>query len=539
MLKSLKIKNLAVIDYAELHLDRGLCVLTGETGAGKSLVVGAIELLIGARADSTRVRTGSDEAIVEGVFEHSGRTNIVRRRISSTGRSYAWFDGMSVSISDLTEKTAGFADLLGQHEHQTILDQRTHIELLDRFCGITSLSDEFSTEFHELEQIESLLRKTREGIERERERIRLREFELQELSQAQLDPEEFEEIEAKIARIDAAERIFERATKASEHLNDGAPDALQLVAAAEKSLLDIADLVPEVRYATELVETAQAALAEAARVVSDIADSVDVDAEEAEILRDRQNLIERLRRKYNRDVRGLIDYQKELEGGVTNLQGMESKMESISKDIESRLAILVEKANTLRKKREAGAIHLQHEITGALYPLGMENVEFEIKFMRTEDPNGPITIDNERFAMLNSGSESAEFYISPNPGEALKPLAAIVSGGELSRIMLAIKSIIGSDYFEGITVFDEIDSGIGGKVANAVGKELLNLAGKRQLLVITHLPQIARMADVHLRITKFEEKGRTRVNLERLSLAEKVEEIERMHGGRIEMAAIL
>ena len=536
MLKALKIENFAVIDSVEFELGPGLCVLTGETGAGKTLIVEAIELLLGARADSTKVRTGAEAANIRGVFEHEGREVVIRRRISSTGRSSAWLDGLPVSISELAERTAGFADLLGQHEHQSLLDSTNHIGLLDRFCGVEELASDFSMGYRELEESESRLRRAGEEIERERERVRLREFELRELTEARLDPVEWDTIGARIERIDAAERILERASGAAHLIAEGETNAMDIVSAAEKLLLNISDIVPETKSALQLIESAQIALAEAAREVSAIADSVDMDSEEAESLRSRQLFIERLCRKYNRDVEGLIEYREALEAELTNIEDMESAMEALAEEVESRRENLVEMANDLRAAREKGAPILCRRIIEALAPLGMDNVEFEVRFHRRPDSEGPIRIEGKRYSMLPTGSESAEFLISPNIGEELKPLTSIVSGGELSRIMLAIKSLVGTTDFDGITVLDEVDTGIGGEVGNAVGRELFRLARERQLLVITHLPQIARLADIHFRIVKFEQDGRTRVKLERLSPFERKTEIERMLGGKLEMA---
>jgi len=531
MLRKLKIENLAVIDSVEFELEAGLCALTGETGAGKTLVVGAIELLLGARADSGKVRTGEESAIVEGIFERGGKSVFVRRKITAGGRSYAWIDGEPVTMSELADRTAGFADLLGQHEHQSLLDSATHTDLLDDYAGSRRLSDEFRQKFHQLEEFRVRLSRLKRQLERAREKSRLREYEIRELSDAKLDADEWAEVEGKLARVDSAEHILARTDEAIQAIGDGQPNAVELIAIAEKAMADIAGLVPEVADVAELLDTAQTAIAEALRELSAIAGSVDIDPEEAEYLRGRQSLIERLKRKYNRDVPGLIEYLAELEAGEEDIARIEEEIDTLEREVARVSEKLVEIAGELRRQRELAVPNLCAEIERALAPLGMDAVRFEVALVRAPDSGGAIEIDGERFALLPTGSEGAEFLISPNPGEELRPLASIVSGGELSRIMLAIKALIRSEDFEGITVFDEVDAGIGGEVGNAVGEELKRLARNGQILVITHLPQIARLADVHLRIGKFERAGRTRVSMLRLEGSTRKEELKRMHGG--------
>jgi len=531
MLRKLKIENLAVIDSVEFELEAGLCALTGETGAGKTLVVGAIELLLGARADSGKVRTGEESAIVEGIFERGGKSVFVRRKITAGGRSYAWIDGEPVTMSELADRTAGFADLLGQHEHQSLLDSATHTDLLDDYAGSRRLSGEFRQKFHQLEEFRVRLSRLKRQLERAREKSRLREYEIRELSDAKLDADEWAEVEGKLARVDSAEHILARTDEAIQAIGDGQPNAVELIAIAEKAMADIAGLVPEVADVAELLDTAQTAIAEALRELSAIAGSVDIDPEEAEYLRGRQSLIERLKRKYNRDVPGLIEYLAELEAGEEDIARIEEEIDTLEREVARVSEKLVEIAGELRRQRELAVPNLCAEIERALAPLGMDAVRFEVALVRAPDSGGAIEIDGERFALLPTGSEGAEFLISPNPGEELRPLASIVSGGELSRIMLAIKALIRSEDFEGITVFDEVDAGIGGEVGNAVGEELKRLARNGQILVITHLPQIARLADVHLRIGKFERAGRTRVSMLRLEGSTRKEELKRMHGG--------
>ncbi|MCK5833260.1 AAA family ATPase [bacterium] len=533
MLRKIKIENLAVIDYAEFELEEGLCVLTGETGSGKTLIVNAIELLLGARADATKVRTGENAAQIEGVFQNGVKTVMVKHKIISTGRSYAWVDDHPVTISELAERTAHFADLLGQHENQSLLAWTTHIDLLDSFAGLQVMSEAYKKEFHALDEIRARVSHLKNEIEIARQRSKLREFEIRELTEANLDVEEWQEIKSKLLRIDYVEKILECANVALNSISEGENNAIEFIANAEKAIMDIASLVPETVDINQMLETAQTALTEASREISDIADSVNVDPEEAEFLRGRQLLIERLERKYNKDIQGLIQYLSEIKESEEGVAKLEEEAMSNEKDIVNRRGKLVGMADLLREGREKAAPLLAREIQKSLAPLGMENVCFKIKFDRKKETNGPIVIKGERFALFPTGSEYVEFLISPNQGEELKPLASIVSGGELSRIMLAIKALIKSKNFDGISVFDEVDTGIGGDVANAVGLELKRLARDGQILVITHLPQIARLADLHFRIRKFEENGRTKVKLERLSEVARKNELNRMHGGEV------
>lgn len=538
MLKNLKIRNLAVIDSAEFTFGDGFCVLTGETGAGKSLVVSAIELLLGGRADSSRVRTGEKEAIIEGVFAEDGVETSVRRKISESGRSYAWLNDSPVTITELSEATAKFADLLGQHEHQILLDSEIHIDFLDIYGGHKALAEDYKLDYQQLDYLKKELKRLDKKIAEEKERARLREYELQELEAASLDIEEYEELNATMRRIESTETILENATDAYNAISEDDQNAISLVVSSQKKIEAISDLVPETSGILELLETALVALEEAAREIDDIAQSVDIDPAEAEQMRRRQVALQRLCRKYNRTMEALIEYVDELKtqaNDVEQLVERRREMEDIIGELREKLA---EKAIELSNKRRAAAPELAAEIAEVLAPLSMDKVRFEVKFNRSQSSDGPAEIDGEKYALLPTGIETAEFYISTNPGEDLKPLAAIVSGGELSRIMLALKTLFIEQEESGLLVFDEVDTGIGGDIGRHVGKALANLAKNKQLLVITHLPQIARLADRHYIIDKFEREGRTRVQVEEVSGKRREKELERMHGWEKEPSKI-
>ncbi len=534
MLKYLKISNLAVIDRAEFDFGEGFFVLTGETGAGKSLVVSAIELLLGGRSDSSRVRTGEKEAVIEGVFVEDGVETSVRRKISESGRSYAWLNDSPVTITELKNGTAKFADLLGQHEHQILLDPEIHIEFLDIYGGHKPLAEDYKRDFQQLDLLHRELKRLNGKIDEAEKNARLREYKLQELEAASLDLEEYDELNSTMRRIESSETILENANEAYQQISDGEQNAISNVVAAQKKIDDITDLVPECEIISELLETALVALEEAARDIDDVAQSVDVDSEEAERMRRRQMALQRLCRKYNRTMETLIGYREELKNEAGDIETLHLEREELKKTIDELKGTLAEKAIDLSGKRQTAAPELSAEIVEVLAPLSMDKVLFKVNFTRTKSPEGPVVINGEKYALLPTGIETAEFYISTNPGEDLRPLANIVSGGELSRIMLALKTLFIEQERSGMLVFDEVDTGIGGDIGRHVGRALANLAKSKQLLVITHLPQIARLADRHYVIDKYEDAGRTRVRVGEVSGKRREEELERMHGWEME-----
>jgi len=535
MIKKLTIKNLAVIKETEIDFNNGYCVLTGETGAGKTLIIGAIELLLGGRADTNQIRTGEKSALVEGVFQFKAKLHMVRRKITSSGRSYAWFDDSRISMTELADKTTGFADLLGQHEHQVLLDSTSHINLLDNYCGLKKEIEIYKTKYSEFESNLTRLKKLDNEIARERELANLREFEIEELGKANLDIEEFEENRDVLKRIESSEKILENTSFIQNLIDEDENSILSVLAMAEKSAREISDIVEECTQIIEFLETAQVNINEAARLAEDIAESIDVDPEYAEQLRVRQMQIVRLTRKYNRSLPDLLDYLQELENDQSNLENLKLQKQALLKDNNQLMKELVDLANVLSERRSVGAIEMQKEIARELQPLGMEKVEFEVKFQSKLDENGPLEMDGNKYALLPTGAETAEFYISPNPGEGLKPLVSIVSGGELSRIMLVLKKISIEKNPTSTLVFDEVDSGIGGDTGKAVASVLKELSEKQQIIVVTHLPQIARRADYHYVIKKKKIDNRTEVLVRNITDEEIIEELERMHGGDVKL----
>ncbi len=538
MLRHLKIKNLAVIESAEIALGDGFSVLTGETGAGKSLIVGAIELLLGGRADTGRVRTGEKSAHIEGVFENNGNRITIRRNISAGGRSRAWVDGSPVALGELRRQTIDLADLLGQHEHQILLDPLSHVFFLDSYAGISGQTRTYTRLFTEYEKLLSALDKIARKIVSAEERTRLREFELEELEKAELDPDEWGELNDYLIRIAASEKILEAASVAAEGLLEGEHNAASSLTIAERAISDIRDIVPECARVIELLETAQAAVEEASREVLNIAQSVEVDPGKADELRQRQMFVQRLCRKYDKNLPELIEHREGLKRGTENLDKLRTERAELETRISNMREDLVSRALELTSLREKATPKLCSEIADRLAPLGMDNVIFQVRFTRNPAAEGPVEIRGDKYELLPTGAESAEFHISPNPGEELRPLAEIVSGGELSRIMLALKTLTSEDESSDLLVFDEVDTGIGGDIGHAVGEALTELAKRKQLLVITHLPQIARRAGNHYVIKKYEEDDRTKVTLKKITGDELESELTRMHGGEKELSLL-
>lgn len=530
MLRKLYIENLAVIEKVEFDLDDGFCVFTGETGAGKSLIVGAIEMLLGGKADITKIRTGADEAIIEGHFQNSDEMIKIRRKVLSTGRSYAWFNDEPISLRDLASRTEKIADLLGQHEHQVLLNPTSHIDYLDKFAGLENRARDYKEGFNRLEEINSKLNFLDRQIERAEEQAKLREFELAELRSARLDLNEWNDLSTSLKKLEESEKILDRANRIREAFSEGEPNVQNLLGIVEKSVADMRGIVPECAQFDELLETAHAVVAEISHIADEIISSMDIDPDQVEELRTRQAFLQRLCKKYGKDIRGLIEYKGDLEkkfSGVDELKMERNKLEAEANALRDELVKMASELSQLRRKY---APELSKTLIRSLIPLGMRNVRFEVLFSMQASENGPIYFEGKGYALLPTGAESAEFLISPNPGEELKPLASIVSGGELSRIMLALKTIISNNISDSTLIFDEVDTGIGGDVGHAVGRTLEKLSKNQQVIVVTHLPQIAQKANAHYAIEKFEEKGRTKVRVVKVIGKNREKELSRMHG---------
>ncbi|GBC94057.1 DNA repair protein RecN [bacterium HR15] len=535
MLLELHIENLAIIEQVDLAFEAGFNVLTGETGAGKSILLNALNLVLGERADPSIIRTGADRLRVSAVFQlpdepelHAALQELgiepedgmlyLAREIQASGRSIARVNGQPVPLSTL--KTVGdlLVDLHGQHEHQSLLKSSSHLDLLDRWLGEDALR--LRAEVREaVRQLHQMERELHALIEREREReqmIDLYRFQRTEIQNAHLQPGEEESLLTEERRLTHAEKLLTLANAAYESLI-GEEGAYDRAAEASRCLQEIARIDPSVAEWQEPLESAVAQLEESARLLRQYAESIEYDPERLEEVIARLELIRRLKRKYGDRIEAILAYAEELEQKLHALEHQTERREELEQAIETAREKAHLLCEQLSERRRVGAARFAEQVQHHLRELAMERAQFLVNI--TPKP------------MDGTGADSVEFLFSANPGEPPRPLSKIASGGEMSRVMLALKTVLATASPVPTLVFDEIDAGLGGRTAHFVGEKLAELSKYFQIVCVTHLPQIASRAQHHLFIEKWVEGDTTRVAVSSLKGEARVQEIARMLAG--------
>jgi DNA repair protein RecN (Recombination protein N) len=547
MLKELNIKNFAIIDHLRVEFAPGLNVFTGETGAGKSIVVDALNLALGERASADLIRTGCQEAVVEAAFELNGRGTaevtallseqgigmnpgedlIVRRVLSSSGKNKVYINGSLANLTTLSALGASLADIHGQHEHQSLLSLERQMELLDSFGGLSALRDALSDAYHRLQDVGKELAELEVGERDRAQREDMLRFQKNEIEASMLKPGEDVDLANEQKLLANSEKIAGLSRAADEALYSSDNSVLSGLKKAMTSLREIAAIDSRLAPVLELCEAGRAQIEEAAREVSAYADRVEFDPDRLEQIGDRLDLIQKLKKKYGSTIGEVIEFGSNASAELERMERSTEEIERLKKEIQTIKSGLTAKAQELTKKRGSVAQELEKKIEAELSHLGMKKTTFTVKV--TQEP-GEDTLDGHKLGPR--GADRVEFLISPNPGEEPKPLAKIASGGELSRIMLALKAILVEGDSIPTLVFDEVDAGIGGAVAEEVGKKLKRVAAKRQVFCITHLPQIASMATSHYGVAKSVKNDRTSTEVRLLDKKERVDEIARMLGGK-------
>ena len=524
MIRFLSIRDLAVIDRLEIELDAGLTVLTGETGAGKSIVVGALALLRGGRASSDLVRTGADKAVVEATTETlDGRERVLRREVSAHGRSRAFIDDRLVSTSSLRALGAEFLDLHGQHEHQALLDPTSHLDLLDRYAHLGTVRDDVRARFTTWRQASGDLDRVRKHTANREERADMVTFQLREIDDA--DPSEGEDdaLAAQQQILANADRLHQLAAKSYAELYEGDGAALGALARVWKRVGELATLDPAFTVHLDAQGAIASQLEELAYALRPYASGVDTSPERLQAVEDRLARLERLKRRYGPTLREVVSRREQLRMEAAELEGGTEREKDLRAQVVAARDAYLDIATTLSTQRRSHAPMLARTLARGLADLAMERTRFEVVF------DEPAT---EEEGWSDRGLDQAEFYFSANPGEDLKPLARVASGGELSRVMLALRTTVTSPETSGKTlVFDEVDAGIGGAAAERIGAKLRTLADRYQVLCVTHLPQIAAYGTSHYRVTKSVRNGRTTTDVTRLDEDTRASEIARMMTG--------
>jgi DNA repair protein RecN (Recombination protein N) len=524
MLRFLSIQNLAVIEAVEVDFDAGLSVLTGETGAGKSILVEAVGLLLGGRASPELVRTGEESAVVQAMFDDGdGGETLVRREVTSQGRSRAFVNGALVTAGALRELGSRLVDLHGQHEHQALLDPDTHLDLLDRFAGFDALRQKVAEGFEALQAARAARDELRELSCQRAARLELIEFQLAELDRVMPREGEDQELTALRTLLASAERVRRLADESYAILYDRDDAVLAGLGQVWRRVGELSALDARFAPYVEARDGVKSQLEDLATFLRGYAAGIDASPAKLQEVEDRLAALDRLKRKHGPALGDVLEKHRALRAEQAGLGSVAERLSEAEAGCARETEVYLAAARALSAERRQAAVRFSKALVAQLRDLAMEHTRFDIRFLDGWPP------PPERWT--GRGIDVGEFYVSPNPGEELRPLARIASGGEMSRVMLGIKSLASIDAAGKTLVFDEVDSGIGGRVADAVGSKLQALGRNFQVLCITHLPQIAACGRHHYRITKSVEGGRTLTGVERLDGAGREVELARMLGG--------
>ena len=545
MIAELRIRNFAIIEEAALAFGAGLNVLSGETGAGKTIIMTALGLLLGGRASPELIRSGAKEAVVEGVFALEGeaplpeaaewldpdnpRQLVVRRVIAEGGRSRVSINDNTATVQGLARLGAVLVQIYGQHEQQTLLLRENHLQILDRHAGLEPELAEYRAVYDRAREIRARLADL-ERRERERsDLLDLARFRVNEIERAQLVAGEDEELSAQRTILANATKLAEAASAAEQALYGGDAAAIDAVAAAHARLNDAAALDPKLSEPLELMAAARANLEEAAHALRAYASRIEADPARLEQIENRLQELTRLKRKYGGTLQAAIETLALARKEIAELEAVAESRAGTGLELQRALDELYESAARLRDRRRCAGAELKRRMETELKTLGMRNAVFEARL-------GPLAPADAEFvrdgcALGPAGGDTADFQLSPNLGQPPLPLAKIASGGELSRVMLALKRLEAQRRGVATMIFDEVDAGIGGAVAEIVGRKLNQLARFHQILCVTHLAQIAAFAGSHFVVEKTERRGATRSRVAALKPADRPAEIARMLGG--------
>ena len=572
MLYELCIRNYAIIDDLTLQFGPGLNILTGETGAGKSIIIDALGLLLGDRASTEWVRVGTDVAQVEATF-HLDATSVISsaitaflkehdvddpespewltlsREVRLNGRNICRINGRVVNLQIQSDVAGRLIDVHGQGEHLNLLRSRSHVDLLDRFADLLDERQQVSTQVTALRTVRAELQRKRQDARSTAQRVDILSFQTEEIAAAQLRQGEEPELEGERRRLGNAETLLQLAKASQAILSEGeseVPGAIDLIGEAVSRIERLARVDPDMLRTADEAQGLLEQLGDLARILQDYADRLEFNPERLLEVEDRLELIHGLKRKYGDTIEQIIEHGKEAQTELDELQNWEVKTAELEHDEDRLLHSIGKIASELSEKRQLAGEHLGRQVELELADLRMERARFGVAITQSHHPEGLFLADETRVAFDKSGIDQVEFLISTNPGEPLKPLARVASGGETARLMLALKSVLAHADATPTLIFDEIDQGIGGRVGAVVGQKLWHLTGQQvdqyvdkaavphQVLCITHLPQLAAYGDKHFTVTKRiqsvngEERTTTVVN--DLEDAARIEELVQMLG---------
>lgn len=591
MLKELHIKDFAIIDDLHLTLERGLNILTGETGAGKSILIDAVALLLGSRADTSQIRTGAERARIEGMFllspglqaslapmlEREGLEGDVvdtlwlSRELRSTGRSVARVNGRVASVSVMREVAQGLVDIHGQGEHLSLLRVREHLNLLDDFAGTMQIRDEVRAVVNEIQRVRAELRDLLDNERARMQRIDLLRFQVQEIRAAELSSGEMEDLEAELVRLNHAEELMSITAGLIERLDEGEdrmPGILDLLGLCQRDLAGLARIDATQEGALDELEDAIYRLEDVARKLRDYQEEIEFEPRRLAQVQGRLRDLRRLERKYGGSAEDILRYASEAEAELHSLEHSDERIVDLQAREQELLAVCCTRCLDLSEKRQAAAAELAARVEAELQDLRMTGAQFGIAFEWVHDPEG-LALDAQRSSRIAvtregpevvvedpvaqvafdaSGMDRVEFLVAPNVGEGLQSMTRTASGGETSRLMLALKTVLSREDRTPTLIFDEIDQGIGGRIGAIVGTKLWRLTAipgiddfRHQVMCITHLPQLAGFGDAHFRVMKQVVSGRTVTQVKQIEGKTRVRELAQMlgtHGTAAEEGAL-
>jgi len=547
MLKYLHIKQFALAEDLSVEFEPGLNILTGETGAGKSILVGAIAAVLGGRVFTEIVRTGADKAIVEAIFDISQLPAVqeflnarglpvqdelfLRREISVRGATRAFINDSPVTISTLAELGNDLVDIHGQHEHQSLLRRDTHRYFLDAYGRLQPILEDLAQKYERVRQVDEQLQALTRKQQELEEKYELYTFQLQEIEAANLVPGELEQLEEERRLLMNSEKLFELAGRLRTIFNGEGVNLLEMIGEVDRGLKELGEFSRELASLYQEFASARIVMEEAARSIEEFQNTLEFDPARLEEIESRINQIRLLQKKYGHSIDDILAYRDRIKAELALRENFAFEIERLEEAFRQALEAYREAALEVSRQRRKVAQQMEQQVQQQLELLGMPRTRFQVQIQWQENPHGLLEIGGKRYEADALGLDQIEFYISPNPGEDFKPLSKIASGGEISRIMLALKSILAEIDQIPTLIFDEIDVGVSGRIARAVGRSIQQLARSHQIICITHLPQIASHGKTHFVVEKYVDGERTFTRVVRLSDEKRVGEIAKLISG--------
>lgn len=553
MLLELRIKNFAIIDSLQLEFAPGLVILTGETGAGKSIIIGALEMLLGSRVDMSALRQGSDFASVEAVFripeeiKESTLKRLEEEAVSDGGQyltltremrvdrpNIARVNGHRTNVAFLVELGESLVDIHGQSEHLSLMRVSQHLGLLDRYANTTNLLDAYQETYRELRNAQSELARLRQIDQEADKRRDLLAFQIEEIDLAILQEGEEGQLIERRNQLVNGEKLSELSHKILVVLDDAPgnqPTVMDMIGEIVQSAEVLSKTDPSLEGLTEKTTGLSDGLFELGKELRSYLDSLEFDPEELDQAQDRLAVIQEMKRKYGQDIPEIFAYREQARTELEEITGRSSRIENLIEIEQELLLELEQRGQELTLARQEGSKRLAVELESQLNDLKMSGARFEVDFKVEEDPTGVLNASGQRVEYFSDGLERIEFLVETNPGEGLKALAKTASGGETSRLMLALKNVLAHADQISTLIFDEIDQGIGGRVGAVVGEKLYNLTPEHQVICITHLPQLAGFGQQHYQVVKTLIDGRTTIQVLEIHGDARVEELATMLGG--------